>query len=68
MDHKNFNHRTKHIGTKFHFIKDLKDQQLIEYKYCPTADMKAVMLTKPLGKIKLKGFAEMSGLHTVGST
>ena len=63
-----FNHRMKHIDTKFHFVKDLKEQQQMEYKYCPTAQMIADMLTKPLGNIKLKGFAEMSGLHNIRSS
>ncbi|XP_031779661.1 secreted RxLR effector protein 161-like [Nasonia vitripennis] len=62
LDHKRFNHRTKHIDTKYHFVKDIKEKQLMDYQYCPTAEMIADMLTKPLGKIKLRGFAEMSGM------
>lgn len=43
-----FSNRTKHIDTKFHFVKDCVDKQLIECKYCPTDLMVADLLTKPL--------------------
>ena len=62
LDDKMFNNRTKHIDTKYHFIRDMKQQQLMEYRYCPTEKMIADMLTKPLGKIKLRMFSEMCGL------
>lgn len=43
-----FSNRTKHIDTKYHFVKDCVDKQLIECKYCPTDIMVADLLTKPL--------------------
>ena len=34
----------------------------MDYKYCPTNEMIADMLIKPLGKVKLRDLAEKSGL------
>lgn len=59
---KKFSHRTKHIDTKAKYLKDLLKQEIMEYKYCPTDQMPADMLTKALGKIKLKRMAEDCGL------
>ncbi|CAK9797029.1 Copia protein [Anthophora quadrimaculata] len=59
-----FNHRTKHIDTKYHFVKELQVQGIMDYQYCPTEQMTADMLTKPLGRIKLRSIAEGCGLTT----
>lgn len=59
-----FSNRTKHIDTKFHFVRDLKQKGLIDYKYCPTDRMLADMLTKPLSKLKLRFLAKGCGLLT----
>ncbi|UYV67624.1 hypothetical protein LAZ67_5001398 [Cordylochernes scorpioides] len=40
--------RTKHIATKTHHLKDLQKKTVIKMIYCPTGDMKADILTKPL--------------------
>ncbi|UYV80907.1 hypothetical protein LAZ67_19002149 [Cordylochernes scorpioides] len=40
--------RTKHIATKIHHLKDLQKKTVIKMIYCPTGDMKADILTKPL--------------------
>ena len=57
-----YSNRTKHIDTKFHYVKDLRVTGAVDYQYCPTEEMLADMLTKALGKIKLKSMAERSGL------
>ena len=57
-----YSNRTKHIDTKFHYVKDLRINGVVDYQYCPTEEMLADMLTKALGKIKLKRMAERSGL------
>ncbi|XP_033231491.1 secreted RxLR effector protein 161-like [Belonocnema kinseyi] len=59
---KKFSHRTKHIDTKYHYIKDLKDQGIMEYKYCPKNQMPADLLTKPLNGNKLRFMLKMCGL------
>lgn len=48
--------RTKHIDTKYHFVKDYVDKKIIECVYCPTEEMLADMLTKPLSISKLEKF------------
>lgn len=63
LESEKFNQRTKHIETKYHFICDLKKDRTIEVEYCPTEDMIADMLTKPLNKIKLQKFRESIGLN-----
>ena len=39
---------TRHIDIKLHFVRDLVQRQLVRLVYCPTADMLADALTKPL--------------------
>ncbi|XP_056647429.1 uncharacterized protein LOC130452135 [Diorhabda sublineata] len=57
-----FSSRSKHIDIKYHFIRDIKKKSLMNYEYCQTDEMIADMLTKPLGKNKLRYFAEKGGL------
>ncbi len=40
--------QTKHIAVKFFFVFDFLNQQTIKIEYCPTQDMLANILTKPL--------------------
>jgi hypothetical protein len=42
------NEKTKHIGLKWHFLKDHVEQGTIKLRYLPTHQMVADMLTKPL--------------------
>lgn len=49
--------RTKHIDIKYHMLRDLREQGIIDVKYCPTEAMWADMITKPLPKEKLRQLA-----------
>jgi hypothetical protein len=40
--------KTKHIGLKWHFLKDHVEQGTIKLRYLPTDVMVADMFTKPL--------------------
>jgi KUP system potassium uptake protein len=40
--------KTKHIGLKWHFLKDHVEQGTIKLRYLPTNQMVADMFTKPL--------------------
>ena len=42
--------RTKHINIKYHFVREKTQDGTIELKYCPTNEMVADILTKPLPK------------------
>jgi transposase InsO family protein len=50
--------KTKHIDVKYHFVTDLEKKKIIEIRYCPTTEMIADMMTKPLGAVKLKKHRE----------
>ena len=54
--------RTKHIETKFFYVRDLHDKKKIIIKYCPTEDMLADLLTKPLAACRQKKLCEGIGL------
>ena len=43
-------YRTKHIDVQLHFIRERLENREICLKYCPTEDMIADVLTKPLAK------------------
>ena len=54
--------RSKHIDTKECFIRDLCEQKVLALEYCPTDEMRADLLTKPLGAVKHHRFVESIGL------
>ena len=59
-----FSNRTKHIDTRFQFIKDLKEKGQIQLEYCPTQDNTADMLTKPLSGVKIKELRTSANLKS----
>lgn len=56
--------RSKHVDTKFHFVRDLAEKHDINVTYCPSADMLADMLTKPLNRVKLEDIRGRIGLRS----
>jgi transposase InsO family protein len=50
--------KTKHIDVKYHFVTDLEKKKIIKIRYCPTTEMIADMMTKPLAAVKLKKHRE----------
>lgn len=56
------NRRSKHIETKYHFIRQLKQDGVIEPQYLATEHMIADMMTKPLLNTKLTKFRELAGV------
>jgi hypothetical protein len=58
----NFSNRTKHIDTKYFFVKDLVAAGEINLVYKKTEDNNADMMTKPLGPTRLKKLREKSSL------
>lgn len=62
IENEKFSRRTKHIETKYNFVRDLKSKDILDFKYCPTDQMEADMMTKPLQATKIKQFRELIGL------
>ncbi|CAL9014556.1 unnamed protein product [Prunus brigantina] len=64
-----FHGRTKHIHVKFHYIRDLVNDKVVEVQYCPTGEQIADIFTKGL-KIdvfmKLKKMMGMESLDELG--
>lgn len=59
----NSSNRTKHIEIRYQFIKDYIQKGVISCKYCPSDNMIADMLTKPLNKVKFEKFRNLSGIQ-----
>lgn len=59
-----FSNRTKHIDTKYHFVRDQARKNIVTFKYIPTNENLADMLTKPLGPSKLKELRNNAGLNS----
>ena len=49
----------KHIVIKYHFIRDALHKKKIEIIYCPTTDIIADIMTKPMTKLKLEWFKRL---------
>ena len=60
-----FHDRSKHIRTKFHFIRDCLEEGSIKANYIATADQLADILTKSLGKTKFQEMRRKIGLKQV---
>jgi hypothetical protein len=59
----NYHARTKHLDTRFLFIREVAERGQIKILYCPTEDMVADVLTKALPKWKTSGHASTLGLR-----
>jgi hypothetical protein len=57
--------RTKHIDVRLHYIRDKVADGTIKLTYCPTYDMIADILTKPLPKPQFLRLREMMGVVVV---
>ena len=62
-----FHGRAKHIGIKYHFIREQVENGNVELSYYRTEEMVADMLTKGLGREQLRKLRKMSGLDEMPS-
>ena len=54
--------RIKHIDIKYHFIRDHIDKEDINIAYCPTKEMVADVLMKPLARLIFEDHVKVLGL------
>jgi hypothetical protein len=52
----------KHIGIKYHYIRDMVQRKAVHVQYLPTHEKIIDIFTKPLAKTKFKYFCERLGL------
>ncbi len=55
--------RTKHIDIQYHFVKDSLSKHMFSIDYCPTENMAADLLTKPLQRVLLEKIKTKLGLQ-----
>ena len=57
--------RTKHIDIRYHYVREALQEDTIDLCYCPTEEMVADLLTKPLSKGKFEKLRLAMGMNTV---
>lgn len=57
--------RSKHIDTRYHFIRECVEQRKIKVEHVCSEDQLADILTKPLGKIQFQELCKKMGLVKV---
>lgn len=62
VNNEKFSNRTKHIDTKYHYVKDAAGSNEIVLEYVNTEKNVADMLTKPLGSIKIESLRKSAAL------
>ena len=60
-----FHGRCKHIGVKFHFLRDLVNKGVVGLEYVETREQVADIFTKPLHRDVFKGLRERLGVCSV---
>ena len=54
--------RTKHIDTRFHFVREIIANNILSISYCPTDEMIADIFTKALSRFKFEKFRTLLGI------
>lgn len=57
-----FHDRSKHIDTRYHFIRQCIEEKKVEVEFISTDEQVADILTKPLARIKFQEFRNKAGV------
>ena len=60
-----YHERTKHIDTRYHFIRECVSDGVVELEHVSTDDQLADILTKPLGRIRFAEIRRQLGIVKV---
>ena len=58
-----FHGRSKHIHSRFHFIRECVEKELLEVEHVPGSEQKTDVLTKALGRVKYKEMRDLIGIQ-----
>ena len=58
-----FHQRTKHIDIKYHFVRSLQENQIIDVSFVPSKEQKADMFTKPLPRSEFNRMCTNLGMY-----
>jgi hypothetical protein len=61
-----YHERSKHIDTRFHYIRDCVESGMFEIQHVCTEDQRADILTKSLAKMKFQEMRERIGVQIIG--
>lgn len=56
--------RNKHIDIQYHYVRDVVAQGKVKFVYCPTNDMAADALTKPLDRVLFEKHVQAMGVSS----
>jgi hypothetical protein len=59
--------RSKHIGIKFHYVRDCMEAGIVKIDYVGTKDQLADLLTKAPGKVQYIELRQRLGVTRIGS-
>ena len=57
--------RTKHIDIRYHYVREAVQQRVVDLCYCPTSEMLADLLTKPLSRGQFETLRSAMGMEEV---
>jgi hypothetical protein len=57
-----FHDRSKHIGMRYHYVRDIVQKNILSIQYVPTTKQTADILTKPLSLTKFVYFRDKLGV------
>lgn len=56
-----FHGRSKHIHTRYHFIRECVENEQVEMEHVPGSEQRADILTKALGRLRFKEIRDLIG-------